>query len=164
VYAVTALLVLLLVTSGLGAAWSDHVNGRWGQRVLTILSAMLAACAVLLLDIVHAAKPAMAPLRVLAGVACLAPVGCLMGMPFAMGLRRLTRIGDPTIGWAWAANAFASVAGAPLAVLVSMELGSRTVFGLAAVAYLGAALLYGPAGRAPEATSPVEGRLAVSEP
>ncbi len=63
-----------------------------------------------------------------------------MGMPFPLGLRRLAGDDAGRVAWAWAANGFASVVAAPLAVLIALELGSEAVFGAAAAAYAVAAL------------------------
>jgi hypothetical protein len=142
VYAVAGLLALLLSASGLGAIWSDRQPDRHGAPVAALLGLTLVACALWLLALVEALLPASFWWRTLAGLVCLAPVGFLMGTPFAWGLRRLTREGDGSVGWAWASNAFASVVAAPLATLVAMERGSPAVLGLAAAAYLMAAALY----------------------
>jgi hypothetical protein len=64
-----------------------------------------------------------------------------MGMPFPLGLRRLAADDTAGVAWAWAANGFASVVAAPLAVLIALELGSGAVFGVAAAAYAMAAFV-----------------------
>ena len=57
-----------------------------------------------------------------------------MGMPFALGLRRLAPEGG-ALAWAWASNGFASVVAAPLSALLSLELGSQVLLGAAAATY-----------------------------
>jgi hypothetical protein len=143
VYATAALLALVLCASGLGAIWSDRIPDQRGPVLVAVLALILMGCASGLLPLAKALLPAPITWRSLAGLLCLAPLGVLMGTPFSLGLRRLTRQGDGSVGWAWASNAFASVVAAPLAVLVAMELGSPIVFALAAGAYLTAAVLYG---------------------
>lgn len=141
VYAVAALLALLLLTSGLGAIGSDRVSEHRGASVTFVLGLALVACAVGLLPLVEAMLPASLGVRASMGLTCLAPIGFLMGIPFTLGLRRLTREDDGSVGWAWASNAFASVVAAPLAVLIAMELGSPAVFAIAGAAYVVAALV-----------------------
>jgi hypothetical protein len=50
-----------------------------------------------------------------------------MGWPLPIGLLLLERRFPPLIPWAWGINGFASVAAAPLAVLLSMSFGFRLV-------------------------------------
>jgi hypothetical protein len=145
VYAAAAVLALLLLTSGFGAVASDRASERRGAAVAAALGLALIACAAGLLPLVEALQPARSFVRTSVGLACVAPIGFLMGMPFTLGLRRLAREDDGSLGWAWASNAFASVVAAPLAALVALELGSPAVFAIAAAAYFVAALLVGGA-------------------
>jgi hypothetical protein len=76
------------------------------------------------------------PARFLFSLSLLAPLAFLMGWPFPSGIRLLqTRYGD-FMPWAWGINGFASVASAPLSVLLAMSLGFRMVLALAVVSYL----------------------------
>jgi spermidine synthase len=138
-YAVAALLALVLVCSGVGSALSDRIAVHHSWRMPAMLALGIAAAAAALLPAAQALQGA--PLLGRAGLAAaaLAPLAVLMGMPFPLGLRGL--IGDHPDGlaWAWAANGFASVVAAPLAALVALELRTSTVLALAAVAYAGAA-------------------------
>ena len=71
----------------------------------------------------------------------LGPLAVLMGMPFALGLRRLAGKQPARIAWAWAVNGFASVVAAPLAALIAIEAGSPALLLTAAAAYGGAAVV-----------------------
>ncbi len=86
------------------------------------------------------------PVRILAILAALAPAAFLMGVPFALGLRRLAPEGG-ALAWAWASNGFASVVAAPLSALLSLELGSRVLLASAAAAYALAGAVIWAAGR-----------------
>jgi spermidine synthase len=142
VYAVAAVLTALLIGSGAGSLWSDRLGVRSGWIAGAMLAATLATLALVALPLVHAVQPAPLAVRVGTAVVALAPVAVLMGMPFPLGLRRLTGAGTGRIAWAWAANGFASVIAAPAAALIALEWGSPLVLGLAAIAYAGAATLY----------------------
>jgi hypothetical protein len=74
-------------------------------------------------------------------LATLGPLAVLMGMPFALGLRRLAGKQPERVAWAWAANGFASVVAAPLAALIAIEAGSPTLLLAAAAAYGSAAVV-----------------------
>jgi hypothetical protein len=68
-------------------------------------------------------------------IAVLFPLGLLMGIPFASGLRRI----DPgSIPWAWAINGAASGIGGVLAAMVSLDLGMRATLTAGALAYVAA--------------------------
>jgi hypothetical protein len=66
----------------------------------------------------------------------LAPLAFLMGWPFPAGMSLLEKSSPSSLAWAWGINGFASVATAPLTVLLAMSLGFRLVLALAVMAYL----------------------------
>ncbi len=130
VYAVAAVLVTFLTCSGLGSAWSDRLQPSRTVGVCAALAVILGVQALALLGVVHLLQPAAALLRTAAVLVCLGPPAFLMGMPFALGLRRLAPEAG-TVAWAWASNGFASVVAAPLSALVALELGSRVLLAAA---------------------------------
>ncbi len=135
VYAVAAVLAVLLVCSGIGSAWSDRLPATRARLVPIALAIVFGAYAMSLLTVVHALDAAWFGVRLLAGGMVLVPAAVLMGMPFPVGLRQLAH-GDRTrIAWAWATNGFASAVAAPLAALISIEVGTRPLFVAAAAAY-----------------------------
>ncbi|UCG13093.1 MAG: hypothetical protein JSU72_00940 [Deltaproteobacteria bacterium] len=71
----------------------------------------------------------------------LAPLAFLMGWPFPAGMRLLERWSPGLMPWAWGLNGFASVAAAPLTVLLAMSLGFQAVLALAVGSYLLATVL-----------------------
>jgi hypothetical protein len=153
VYAVVAVLTALLIGSGLGSMWSDRVPAGLGWRAAAALALLLSICAVTVLPLVHRFQGAPLAARCAVAAVVLAPLAFVMGMPFALGLRRLA--GDDTVrlAWAWAANGFASVVAAPLAALIALQAGARTLWLVAAVAYGAAVALYraAPPARVPPA-------------
>ena len=70
----------------------------------------------------------------------LAPLAFFMGWPFPAGMSLLQESSPAMLAWAWGINGFASVAAAPLTVLLAMSLGFRLVLALAVTAYLLATL------------------------
>ena len=135
--ALTVVVGTLLASSGLGSAISDRVSWRGALVTLGLLLATFPAIMGL------ASPPLLAlplPARLLAVSLLIAPVGVLMGIPFARGIRDLAGT-ERVVAWAWAANGGASVVGAVLAALGSLSLGFTAVLLLAATLYLVAALL-----------------------
>ena len=75
------------------------------------------------------------PVRVMLGIASLAPASFLMGMPFPVGIRILERTAHGLIVWAWAANACLTVIGSVLSVIISMNWGFFTAMMVAIACY-----------------------------
>jgi hypothetical protein len=66
----------------------------------------------------------------------LAPLGLLLGVPFAHGLRTASEY-DAWLGpWAWAINGCASVIGSIATVVLSMNFGFTFVLWTAAAVYV----------------------------
>jgi hypothetical protein len=141
VYAVAAALTALLACSGAGSAWSDRIAPSLGPRICASLALLLSLGAVLVLGAVHALQAAALPFRAFAAFGCLATPAFLMGFPFPLGLRSLAQ-GRGEVAWAWAANGFASVIGAPFGALIGLEAGSRVLFLAAGAAYALAGVLH----------------------
>jgi hypothetical protein len=70
-----------------------------------------------------------------------APLAFLMGMPFPLGLSRVSNKLPSWIPWAWGINGSASVVSAILATLVAIHIGFVFVVVAAVVLYLLAALI-----------------------
>jgi hypothetical protein len=140
VYAVAAVLTMLLVFSGLGSVWSDRLAPARGSRVSLMLAAALAAASACMLPLAHAFESTSLPVRAAVALAALAPLGFLMGMPFPLGVRSLAPDARD-IAWAWASNGFASVVAAPVAALVAIERGTNVLMLGAAAAYAAAAIV-----------------------
>src|SRR5262249_54570299 len=79
--------------------------------------------------------------RVAIAVACIAPLGFLMGMPFPIGIRTAAGAHPAFVAWAWAANGCASVIGSVCAVLGAMAWNFSVVLVVAGAVYLGALVL-----------------------
>ena len=139
VYAVSAVLVAFLVSSGLGSIWSDRIAGGRGRGLLLGLSVLLLAYSGALLGLVHLMQPLPLAVRAGFGVLAVAPLAFLMGIPFPVGLRALAGGDGPRTAWAWAANGFASVVAAPTAALIAVEAGSPAVFLAGGISYATAA-------------------------
>ena len=148
VYAVAAVLAAFLICSGLGSVWSDRLNAERGWQVGAGLAVLLVLYGMILLSLVHLLQPAALTVRAAAAMMLLAPLAFLMGTPFPLGLRSLAGVGVEGVAWGWASNGFASVVATPLAALIALESGSKTLLFAAAAAYAAAAVLQHGAARA----------------
>jgi spermidine synthase len=130
ILAAAGVLSAFLLFSGCGSL----LGRRWFGSPLPALAAAagaIALCAPLLLPV---SGWLLAPVaswstagRFLVTLVLVAPVAFFMGWPFPIGLLLLERRSPSLIPWAWGINGFASVAAAPLAVLLSMSFGFRVV-------------------------------------
>jgi len=85
------------------------------------------------------------PARLAAGLASLAPLAVLMGLPFPLGLAWLEREAPALMPWAWAINGCASVIASVVAALLALSFGFTLVLllGTATYALAAVALLVG---------------------
>jgi|YNPNPStandDraft_1061719.scaffolds.fasta_scaffold04226_6 hypothetical protein len=141
-YAFTAVVLALLLFSSLG---STLARRPWLARRTTPgavgLMALLVALVAPLLTEALLGWPV--PVRVVAAVASLAPLGFLMGLPFPLGLAWLEEESPGLIPWAWAVNGCASVTASVLAAILALSYGFTAVMVAGAAAYIGAWLAFG---------------------
>jgi hypothetical protein len=140
VYSLSVVLFTMLLASGLGSLAAGRFDrerlGRLLPRALVALCGALLVYAVALPPLLSAGRGLPIATRILVAVVTIAPLGFLMGVPFASGLRRASGESKGLVPWAWAVNGGASVFGSTLTVLVSMTYGFTASF-------VGGALSYG---------------------
>jgi hypothetical protein len=141
-YSVAVVLSGFLLFAGLGSAFSERFARRLPWPSVSPVTVAVAAIAVLaltyvkLLPIVFAAFIGFADAaRIALSLALIAPLAFFMGMPFPLGLRRLTDSAPGFVPWAWGINGFASVVSAVLATLLAIEFGFNAVIVMALVLY-----------------------------
>jgi MFS family permease len=138
VYATAWVLAVLMLTSGLGSAFSRRFT-QGGKRLPLVCAGIAAtsiAYSVILPIVLETALRHGLPVRIAVAGALLVPLGFLLGMPFPVAIASLTaRQASSLIGWAWAANGFGSVLGPLLAVLIAMDFGFDAVAWIAAIGY-----------------------------
>ena len=134
VYSLAVVLFSVLVFSGLGAAFSSRLRGPAGPLLFVVVLA--AAYPFLLEWVFEAALQLPDAGRIIISVGLLAPLAFAMGMPFALGLRRIAAADPRVSAWAWGINGYASVVGSVVTVVLSMTLGFRMVVWIGAGTYL----------------------------
>jgi hypothetical protein len=137
-YAITVTLFSLLIFTGIGSL----LSGRWFHSPTPLAWFVPVGLAVLLgLFILLSPKmveawiswPKLARILMTAGI--LAPISLLLGVPFAYGIRLLSRFNPTIIPWAWAVNGCSTVVGAILSVIFSMNFGFNFVLIAAILTY-----------------------------
>jgi len=141
-YSVAVVLSGFLLFAGLGSASSERFAERvpWpGVSPVVVAVAAIAALAlvyVMVLPVVFARFIGLGDAaKIVLSLALIAPLAFFMGMPFPVGLRRLSAIAPGFVPWAWGINGFASVVSAVLATLLAIEFGFNAVILLALLLY-----------------------------
>lgn len=138
----------LLLFSGLGSLNA----GRFALRpVLIALLGLAALYPFLLRALLSATLQLALGGRIVLALVCLAPLGFLMGMPFAGGMRRAEEMLPGIIPWLWAINGGASVVSSILATLLALAGGFRLVWSVAGLCYLCALAAFWPLSGKPSA-------------
>ena len=143
--AIAVTLAGFLVSAGLGSGTSKRVASRWPQAAIT-----LAVAAIVSLGVVYAMV--LPPLfdglmgftlsaKIAVAVGLLAPLGFVMGLPFPLGLSRVSECAPGLVPWAWGINGCASVVAAVMASLLAMHVGFTAVLALALGLYTATPLL-----------------------
>jgi spermidine synthase len=135
-YALTVVVFLLLLSSGIGSVvsrnWQIERSRLWipllvAAAAITILVGLLPYLLNALVGLPFAAK-------LVVSAALLVPLGFIMGMPFPGGLATLS-YSRGSVEWAWAMNAGASVLGSVLAIVIAIQFGLNATLACGAIAY-----------------------------
>ena len=152
-YAVAVVLAGFLIFAGLGSRLCGNLAIA-ARHIVWTAAAAITVLALFYLALLPSLFHALAGLpdvgRIAVSLALIAPLALCMGMPFPLGLRRLSETAPAFIPWAWGINASVSVVAAVLASLLAVHMGFTSVVVLAVLAYLAAALAF-PAMAAGEA-------------
>lgn len=145
-YAMTTVVFSMLLFSGLGSIYSGKAAQGKESTFLrrALIGSVVAIIAIgffvppLLLTYAHGAHPYT---RALISLAAIAPVAFLMGMPFPVGLRYLTRDQHDLIPWAWAVNGWMSIVAGLFTVIVSRLFGYSISLVIGILAYVAAFMI-----------------------
>ncbi len=146
-YAVAVVLSAFLVFAGLGSARSQSFERRFGPGMAVPAAvAGIASFALLYLVVLPAAFEHLIGLpdaaKIAISVLLIAPLAFCMGMPFPLGLARVSESAPGFVPWAWGINGFASVVSAVLATLLAIRFGFNTVVVAAVAIYSLTALIW----------------------
>ena len=149
-YAVAVVLAAFLVFAGLGSGYSQRLEARRGHKAAGNIVLVWAVVAIAMLAVIYLlvlpplfrwALPWPDPIKIFAAVLLVAPLAFCMGMPFPLGLARVSAATPGLVPWAWAINGCASVVSAVLATLLAVHIGFTGVVSVAVLLYGFAALV-----------------------
>jgi hypothetical protein len=152
VYALTVVVFLMLLSSGIGSLLSGCRlrNPEQASWVLAFICLVLIVYAAGLPCLLGSLVGLPVVVKLAISAALLIPLGLAMGIPFPSGLRALSAgpgdgsLGTGAIEWAWAVNAGSSVLGSVVAVIIAVQFGMNVALICGVVAYLCALLLMRP--------------------
>lgn len=142
VYALSAVLVVLLMATGIGSLLTDRVAladaSRTAARRAELLVALLAVQAVALGPLLRVAVGLPFAARLLITVALVAPLGLLMGAQAPLAIKVISERAPRLIPWCWGVNGLASVVATAAGTLLALHAGFSALLLAGGLAYLGA--------------------------
>ena len=131
-YALSVVLFVLLVSSGLGSYSTQGIDLPRGTSSafvrLVLLLGVLAAFGTLTPQAIAAFASSTTPQRILVAMGILFPMGMVMGMAFPLGLKLAASVSSTLTPWLWGINGATSVCASVLALVISMNAGISASF------------------------------------
>jgi hypothetical protein len=137
IYAAAAVLSGMLICSGAGSLASSrfHNDRRGIVKVLALVIFFIILYVLLLTPLLRLTINFPLMLKIFLSIVFISPAAFFMGMPFPLGLRKLSRQNNTLIPWAWGINGCLSVISTALATIIAVEAGFLWVMMIAALAY-----------------------------
>jgi hypothetical protein len=134
-----------LLFSGIGSFTVSKAErwwfkGRWVYGIIPVGTVIL----YLLIPLLVPLHPA---IQITLLMVLVFPLALVMGLPFPLGLRRVSRLRQVSVPWVWAVSGYSSAAGSALAGVLSVTAGHRSLVVAAAACYLSAGWLLGKLGK-----------------
>jgi predicted membrane-bound spermidine synthase len=145
-YSISVIISSLLVSSGIGSLLSKKMKGIIGKYFILIFSVLLFLILVLyslfLFKIISAFIHFDLIGRVFITFILIFIPGFLMGVFFPTGIEYIGKRQKSMVGWAWGSNAFATVLGSVMTVIIAINWNFSVSLLLAALFYISAGLIY----------------------
>lgn len=144
VYTMLTVISTMLIASGLGSKFSVKFSGDVKNKLLIVFS-LIAIFALFIgfagPGIFYALSGLGIEFRIIISVLMIFPLGFFLGMPFPIGISKISGDDNNMVPVCWAVNGFFSVTGTVIAVILAMITGFKIVFLLTAVFYISAYFL-----------------------
>ncbi len=128
--AIAVVLAAFLVFAGLGSGVAAPLASRRRAVIVVAVAGIITFAGIYLIGL-PVLLPTLvslpAPLKTAITLVLIAPLGFAMGLPFPLGLERVSADAPDLVPWAWGINGCASVVGAVLASILAMHIGFTLV-------------------------------------
>jgi predicted membrane-bound spermidine synthase len=145
-YSISVIIFSLLVSSGIGSLLSPRFSRMFKRNSILYLTIFVFLVLVLysffLFKIVYLLINLSLASRFLTTLVFISIIGVPMGIFFPTGLKYLGETHRTMIGWAWGANAFATVLGSVLTVIIAINWNFSVTMWMAALSYLLAGFIF----------------------
>lgn len=137
IYAAAAVLSGMLICSGTGSLFSSRLFAVKKEfvKVLALVIFFIILYIIFLVPLLRLTINLPLLLKIFLSILFISPAAFFMGMPFPLGLRRLSEVNRSLIPWAWGINGCLSVISTALATIIAVEAGYLWVMLIAALAY-----------------------------
>ena len=169
VYALSTVLVALLLSTGIGSLLTARTGAPTARRVASrralLLVVAVVVAALILGPLLRAAVSLPFAVRLIVTLLLLTPLGLLMGSQAPLGIRLAEARAPELIPWCWGLNGVASVVATATGTLLALHGGFSALLLAGGVVYLIAAAVVPGAPEAPNANASAEGPpLPATEP
>ena len=131
-YALSVVLFVLLVSSGLGSYSTQRIELPAGTSSafvrLLLLLGVLAAFGMLTPRAITVFAASTTPQRILVATGILFPMGVVMGMPFPLGFKLAANMSNALTPWLWGMNGATSVCASVLGLVIALNAGISASF------------------------------------
>lgn len=131
-YALSVVLFVLLVSSGLGSYSTQRIDLPAGTSLafvrLLLLLGVLAAFGILTPRAIAAFGSSTTPQRILVAMVILFPMGVVMGMAFPLGFKLAANVSNALTPWLWGINGATSVCASVLGLVIALNAGISASF------------------------------------
>ncbi len=144
-YSISVIIFSLLLSAGTGSYHSDIILKFFRGRMIFVsifIAIVLILYSFFLFDMIYLAIDLPLIIRGLISSLLIAVPGIPMGIYFPIGLKRISAKDPVMTGWAWGANAFATVLGSVITVIISINWNFSVGLITAAFIYLAAGYLF----------------------
>lgn len=140
ILSMATVLFTLLLSAACGSALTQSLARRFASFAIVVAIAWVTVALLVLLAVLPWLEAVTLPLspvaRILVVAAVIVPVGIPLGMPFPLGITELDHRSAELIPWAWAINAFMTVVGSLLSVVLALQYGFSRALLVAVAFYL----------------------------
>ena len=145
-YSISIIIFALLVSTGIGSLASKKILNIFKRNsimwVAIIVFIILVIYSFVLFKVVYSLIQFSLLIRFIITTLLIAIIGIPMGVFFPTGLEHLGKTNRSLIGWAWGANAFATVLGSVLTLIISINWNFSLAIWIASTFYLIAGFIF----------------------